>query len=181
MRNGALDGQGQESEGEKPPSFLCQRQPQIVQARVSHFKALCGRPRNRVGIRTPPRPRNAALAPAWPAVGELGEASWDWVRKGLKNQPQPAHHFSARFLGQSRGSIFAQYKAVAPPLRTPSRNAGRKGDSRAISANHGTFPGKSRDIIFWDFGHIWLLVHRKCPPLGNFLWLGVGSFSYFTK
>lgn len=155
MRNGALDGQGQESEGEKPPSFLCQRQPQIVQARVSHFKALCGRPRNRVGIRTPPRPRNAALAPAWPAVGELGEASWDWVRKGLKNQPQPAHHFSARFLGQSRGSIFARDKggwslcAFPPGNTAPQRGSGlrwRWSVFSLLAVRGGRNPQKSKDM-----------------------------------
>ena len=30
MRDGELDGQDQESKGQKPPCFLCQSQPQIV-------------------------------------------------------------------------------------------------------------------------------------------------------
>jgi hypothetical protein len=93
----------------------------------------------------------------------------------------PPRHFFARFSGQPRRSIFVLDKAVAPPLHTPSRNAGRKGIPRAISANHGTFSRKSSDIIFWGFGHMWLLVCRKCPPLNGFPWLRTGSFSVSAK
>ena len=105
----------------------------------------------------------------------------DWVHTEPQNQPRPTRHFFTQFLGQCRRSIFAQDKAVAPPLRTPSRNAGRKGNSRAILANHGTFPGKSSDINFQDFGHTWLLVWRKCPPLSHFQWLRYGSYSVFPE
>lgn len=56
MRDGEPDGQDQESKGQKPPCFLCQSQPQIVQTCVSRFEALCGPPPWLGGIRTPPGP-----------------------------------------------------------------------------------------------------------------------------
>lgn len=175
-----LDGQGQKSEGQKPPCFLCQSQPQIMRTPVSRFEALCGPSHSRVATVHLPH-RKTRRGPRVARCGQMLERIQIGSTKRQRINPQPTYHFFARFLGQCRRSILQQDKAVAPPLRTPSRNAGRKGNLRAILANGGTFPGKSSDIIFWDFGHIWLLVCRKRPPLSHFQWLRYGSYSVFPE
>ena len=164
----------------RSPPFSLPKAAQIVKARVSRFGAPCCPSHSRVEPYTSHAVKRG-VGPRVARCGRMWESPRDWVRKGPKNRPQPTYHFFARFLGQCRRSILQQDKAVAPPLRTPSRNAGRKGNLSAILANRGTFPGKSSDIIFWDFGHIWLLVCRKRPPLCHFQWLRYGSYSVFPE
>ena len=179
MRDGELDGQDQESKGQKPPCFLCQSQPQIVRAPVSRFEALCGTPMAGWHPYTS-RAVKRGVGPRVACCEQMWKSPWDWVRKGLKNRPQPARHFFARFFGPGRRSILQQDKAVASPRCTSSRNAGRKGRSRANSENPGTFPVKSGGSVFYNFGHLWLLASLKRLPLSGSPWRGDGSFAIFT-
>ena len=85
MRDGVLDEQGQESKGQKPPCFLCQSQPQIVQTRVSRFEAPCGPPRSWVAPYTSRAvKRGVGLRVA--CCGQMLERIQNWIHKETKNQ-----------------------------------------------------------------------------------------------
>ena len=135
------------SKGQKPSAFFVRNNPNWevhVFRVVKPFVPLAGTGWHPYTFESVKRGVDPRVARCW----QLRKSPRYSRFAGPGDHLRPTRHFFGRFFGQPSRSILQQDKAVAPPLRTPSRNAGRKGNSRAVLANHGTFPGKSSDINF---------------------------------
>ena len=80
------------------------------------------------------------VGPHVPHCERLWKSPGNWTRTVPQNRPQPTHHFSTRFLGQSRRSIFARDKfpSQLPAVRTaPRSTVGTPGEGTAETPRWG--------------------------------------------
>ena len=139
----------------RSPPCLWKEQPETVKAPASRCKAVSDHPTGLGGIRTPPAPQNAALAPRVARCGQTWRSPLDWGCAGRQNYPKSTRHFFARFLGQCRRSILQLDKgrwslcALPPGNTAPQRGSvlrWRWSVFSLLAVRGGRNPQKSKDM-----------------------------------